>query len=153
MKADEGLAGVTSVGGVFFVPDGDIPTTAIVEGVLCSSCIGLDVVRRHPGQLAFVDVTSRPVVFSRVCSPLIDWLPRWMAATGARYAYFLDDNLWEYLADNEVSRYYARPEVRASLDAFVGHAAVVLGSSRHLAKVVSARFPGRPVAGVNAAPG
>lgn len=123
------------------VPDGRIPTTAIIEPAL-RAAVGpspMDVFLLD--EIRLEKLASHRLVFSRVCAPEFVWLPRWLGDHGARYAYFLDDNLWAYRAESDVGAYYARPDVRDALDHFLRHAACILVNTVPLADVVRQRHP------------
>ena len=123
-----------------FVVDGDIPTTAIVDSVLRAVFETANVHLRVADELSRNDAYARPSIFSRICAPHLKWLPSWMTTNGARYAYFLDDNFWEYREDNDVGRYYSRPDVRETLDEFILHASALIVNSHFLANQLRARF-------------
>ena len=123
-----------------FLVDGDIPTTAIVSGVLSRAFGDGNVVLKMAEQATYVDLCSRPTIFSRVCSERLSWLPAWMHKAGASYAYFLDDCFWQYYEKNDVADYYARIGVQRSLDEFITKATTVIVSSRHLADQLQQRY-------------
>ena len=123
------------------VADGDIPTTKILSQVINfpGSAIARKIII---GEIQPADTAATPLLFSRVCDPKYAWLPIWLKKAKARYAYYLDDNLWEYRADNHVARYYARPDVQMCLNRFIAKAAYVIVNSERLGSEVSRRFPG-----------
>lgn len=131
--------------GVNFFVDGEGPTTSIVRSVLSHIAGSEGVVLKLAENAEYSDYQARPTIFSRVCSPTLAWLPETLSEIGARYAFYLDDNLWEYRNDNELGQYYARPDVRRSLDQFVNHATIVIVNSEFLAGYVRLRFPGLSV--------
>jgi hypothetical protein len=130
--------------GVLLVADGDIPTTHIVFAALRAAFPA------SPDWIAYSrmradDASACPLLFSRVCAPEIRWLPRWLRRNGARYAFYLDDNLWHFEAPGAVGDYYRRREVVTALDSMIGSATRVLVSSTALAREVATRFPNVPV--------
>lgn len=136
--------------GLNFFVDGEGPTTSIISAVL-SHITGADKVALKLAERAvYDDYLAHPTIFSRVCSPSLAWLPRALVGAGARYAFYLDDNLWEFQSDSDLGKYYARSDVQRSLNAFVGHAATVIVNSELLAMYVRQRFPGLRVARVPA---
>lgn len=123
------------------VADGDIPTTKILGQVI--NFPGPVVARKILiDEIQPADASATPLLFSRVCDPKYAWLPDWLKKAGARYAYYLDDNLWEYNAANHVAKHYARSDVQTCLNRFVANAAFVIVNSRQLGNEISRRFPG-----------
>ena len=128
------------------VPDGRIPTTAIIEPVLRAAVEPQSLSVALLDELSIESLAAHHLVFSRVCAPEFAWLPGWLVRNRARYAFFLDDNLWEYRSGSEVGVYYARPEVRQVLDRFLHHASCVLVNTKPLADAVRARHPAVSIA-------
>jgi glycosyltransferase involved in cell wall biosynthesis len=138
-----GAAGTTAAfpSGINLVADSAGPTTSLTASVL-ERCVQparlhvklLDQATRH-------DYHLRPTLFSRVCAPEFAWVAVALARRAARYAYYLDDNLWEYRRDNALSAYYASSAVRQSLALFIRNATIVLVSSFHLADRLRTKFP------------
>ena len=128
------------------VPDGRIPTTAIIEPVLRAAVKPQALRVALLDELSSESLAAHHLVFSRVCAPEFAWLPGWLVRNRARYAFFLDDNLWEYRSGSEVGVYYARPEVRQVLDRFLHHASCVLVNTKPLADAVRARHPAVSIA-------
>ncbi|CAN7210842.1 glycosyltransferase [Pseudoxanthomonas sp. LjRoot168] len=129
------------VAGLNLVVDSAGPTATLTSSVLekCVQPASLHV--KLWNQASQHDYHLRPTMFSRVCAPEFSWLPVALARRAARYAYYLDDNLWEYRRDNALSAYYANPAVRQSLALFIRNATIVLVSSPHLANHLRAEFP------------
>ena len=125
---------------VLLVPDGLIPTTYIIEPVLRHALGSRFAGLRLAADLDGATLQREALLFSRVCDPRHGWLPGWLSRRGARYAYFLDDNLWAFRSDSDVGRYYARRDVLATLDRFIRNAACVLVSSWPLRDALIARF-------------
>ncbi len=89
------------------------------------------------------DIDREAIVISRLCHPGFSWLPRYLRARGLRYAYFLDDNLWEIDAsvDRHIAPYFNNPAVMQTLDDFIAGAAVVMVMSKRLRDYVARRHP------------
>jgi hypothetical protein len=121
--------------------DNEGPTTSLTASVLDRLCgtgkLNLQRVNIAPRS----EYLTRPTLFSRVCAPALQWLPGFLTRHSARYAYYLDDNLWEYRRDNALARYYESAAVRRSLEGFVRGSSVTLVNSRHLADFVCNRIP------------
>ncbi len=123
------------------IADGDIPSTAILARALREGCGGVET--RASANLFGADVRDRPVFISRLCHPSYDWLPRYLAERGVRYAYFLDDNFWELTpaVDVHLAEFFGHRAVRTVLDRFVSNAAVTLVMSRRLGAYIAQRHP------------
>ena len=131
------------------VAEGDIPTTRLLARVLEAGYGQVDV--RTLDALFGADIARSHVVLSRVCQPSHAWLPRYFAARGLGYLYFLDDNFWELTpeVDAHLAPFYQHPAVIESLDSFVAAASATVVMSDRLAKYIRARFPGAKVEYVN----
>jgi glycosyltransferase involved in cell wall biosynthesis len=130
--------------------DGLIPTTAIVLKALEAAWPSKTVECVLASDIGLSQLGSAPTVFSRVCDPQLGWLPSWLDRYGARYAYYLDDDLWSYDGPGLVGDYYRDKSVRQALDSFVCRAACVLVSSLPLKDALERRFPGLIVSFVTA---
>ncbi|MCH6482372.1 glycosyltransferase [Pseudoxanthomonas sp. LH2527] len=121
--------------------DNEGPTTSLTASVLDRLC-GTDMLNLERVNDAHrKEYLAKPTLFSRVCAPGLQWLPKFLSRHSARYAYYLDDNLWEYRRDSALARYYASAAVRRSLESFIRGSAVTLVNSHHLANFVRDRIP------------
>ncbi len=131
------------------IADGDIPTTQLIARVLREAHGGVET--RYPETLFGADVERAHVAFSRFCVPTHGWLPRYLAARGIGYTYFLDDNFWALTADVDphLSTFFSHPETIATLDVFIRGARAAVVMSRRLGEVIRDRLPGTPIEYLN----
>jgi hypothetical protein len=131
------------------IADGDIPTTHIIARVLRAAAGDVEI--RYPATLFGTDASRRTVAFSRVCTPTLAWLPRYLAKRGIGYLYCLDDDFWSLDADVDphLAAFFANPATIATLEAFMrGSRAAVVMSAR-LGAAIETRLPGTRVEWLN----
>jgi len=126
---------------ILIVAEADIASTQLLMQVMRAAApfgidAGLVLARDWTSSLLPGAVTP---LFARCADPAMLPFARALVEAGRPYLYYLDDNFWALDPATPIGAYYRHPSVRASLDFFVAHAALVLTHTPDLADALRRR--------------
>lgn len=120
---------------LLLITDGDFLSTAFLADSLKDLFSEVEI--KVANQLVGTSVQDKEIIISRLCHPIMDWLPGYLKKKNSHYHFFVDKNFLEDATDP----FYQQPAVIETLDVFIKEAKSIILLSLDLLPSFRKRYP------------